>query len=179
MWRCRAMAMGVCMVVFMAVGMGVNHQNMLYYNITGVHALARPAGPPSRGADRPRLASISPSSRTEGAGKTGCALHPRSRVQDAQKEAHTSIQVQRRQSGLPAQWLYGLLRALPGERAFLPPSLHDVTRETGRQHRGARTTRLRRPRQAALVSRSHRGHRIPPRVRDDREPPLLPGGTDE
>src|SRR2546428_5786377 len=22
----------------------------------------------------------------------------------------------------PAQWLYGLLRALPGERAFLPPS---------------------------------------------------------
>ena len=25
----------------------------------------------------------------------------------------------------PAQWLYGLLRALPGERAFLPPSLAD------------------------------------------------------
>jgi hypothetical protein len=23
----------------------------------------------------------------------------------------------------PAQWLYGLLRALPGDRAFLPPSL--------------------------------------------------------
>ena len=30
----------------------------------------------------------------EGAGKTGCALHPRSRVQSAQKETHTSIQVQ-------------------------------------------------------------------------------------
>src|SRR6266480_7729383 len=25
----------------------------------------------------------------------------------------------------PAQWLYGLLRALPGERALLPPSLPD------------------------------------------------------
>src|SRR5256885_2521183 len=25
----------------------------------------------------------------------------------------------------PAQWLYGLLRALPGERALLPPSLAD------------------------------------------------------
>jgi hypothetical protein len=34
--------------------------------------------------------------KTEGAGKTGCALHPRSRVQCAQKNAHTSIQVQRR-----------------------------------------------------------------------------------
>ena len=33
--------------------------------------------------------------------KTGCALHPRSRVQCAQRSAHTSIQVQRRASGLP------------------------------------------------------------------------------
>src|SRR6266536_88431 len=30
----------------------------------------------------------------------------------------------------PAQWLYGLYRALPGERALLPPSPHDVTRKT-------------------------------------------------
>ena len=33
------------------------------------------------------------------AGKTGCALHPRSRVQCAHKKTHTSIQVQRRASG--------------------------------------------------------------------------------
>jgi hypothetical protein len=39
--------------------------------------------------------------RTKGAGKTGCALHPRSRVQLRKKNAHTSIQVQRRASGLP------------------------------------------------------------------------------
>ena len=32
---------------------------------------------------------------------------------------------------------------------------------------------------AALVSRSLRVHRIPPRVRDDREPPLLSGETGE
>jgi hypothetical protein len=38
------------------------------------------------------------------------------------KEAHTSIQVQRRQSGFPCAMGYGLLRALPGDRAFLPPS---------------------------------------------------------
>jgi len=65
--------------------------------------------------DRPRR-------HREGAGKTGCALHPRSRVQSAQKETHTSIQVQRRQSGLPCAVVYSLLRALPGDRAFLPPS---------------------------------------------------------
>jgi hypothetical protein len=40
-------------------------------------------------------------SKEEGAGKTGCALHPRSRVQMHIKKAHTSIQVQRKQSGLP------------------------------------------------------------------------------
>src|ERR1700726_4882381 len=35
---------------------------------------------------------------------------------------HTSIRVQRRQSGLPFTVVYGLLRALPGDRALLPPS---------------------------------------------------------
>src|SRR5258705_9618158 len=40
-------------------------------------------------------------SRIEGAGKTGCALHPRSRVQLRTENAHTSIQVQRKHSGLP------------------------------------------------------------------------------
>src|SRR6266851_304344 len=38
--------------------------------------------------------------KLEGAGNAGCALHPRSRVQKARK-THTSIQVQRRHSGIP------------------------------------------------------------------------------
>src|ERR1700732_4826025 len=38
------------------------------------------------------------------------------------KKTHTSIQVQRRQSGLPCTVVYGLFRALPGDRALLPPS---------------------------------------------------------
>ena len=43
----------------------------------------------SRGALRPRFASHSPSSKLEGAGKTGCLLHPRSRVRFAHnKTAH-------------------------------------------------------------------------------------------
>ncbi len=55
----------------------------------------------SRGASRPSFALIFRAQKTEGAGKTGCALHPRSRVQLRKKNAHTSIQVQRRASGLP------------------------------------------------------------------------------
>src|SRR6266576_3347350 len=56
--------------------------------------------------------------RTEGAGKTGCLLHPRSRVRFAQTKVHTSIQGSGSIPAFPAQWLYGLLRALPGERLF-------------------------------------------------------------
>src|ERR1700750_772542 len=52
----------------------------------------------------------------EGAGKTGCLLHPRSRVRFAQTKRHTSIQGSWSIPAFPAQWLYGLLRALPGER---------------------------------------------------------------
>src|SRR5215212_1034500 len=59
-----------------------------------------------------------PSSKTEGAGKTGCLLHPRSRVRFAQTKLHTSIQGSGSIPAFPAQWLYGLLRALPGERLF-------------------------------------------------------------
>ena len=54
----------------------------------------------------------------EGAGKTGCLLHPRSRVRFAQTKRHTSIQGSGSIPAFPAQWLYGLLRALPGERLF-------------------------------------------------------------
>src|SRR5438552_4063402 len=54
----------------------------------------------------------------EGAGKTGCLLHPRSRVRFAQTKLHTSIQGSGSIPAFPAQWLYGLLRALPGERLF-------------------------------------------------------------
>src|SRR5437868_188022 len=111
----------------------------------------------------------------EGAGKTGCLLHPRSRVRFAPTKLHTSIQGSGNTPAFPAQWLYGLLRALPGERLFC----------------------LRRPREASLlkdlapaprhpnhttspyasgayVYRALSVHRISPHVRDDRERPHLP-----
>ena len=78
----------------------------------------RPSRRPLRGLlrarvrerDAPRvLHFVVPSENREGAGKTGCALHPRSHVQDAQSKTHTSIQVQRRQSGLPCAMVLRLI----------------------------------------------------------------------
>jgi hypothetical protein len=61
--------------------------------------------------------------QNKGAGKTGCALHPRSRVQTCTEKTHTSIQVQRRQSGLPCAMVLRLISCSPRrDRACLPPS---------------------------------------------------------
>ena len=71
----------------------------------------------------------------------------------------------------PAQWLYGLLRALPGERLFchrhsqkLAPA--NLTPAPRRQDHTTSPYA-----QATLVSYDFRVHRISPRVRDDRERP--------
>src|SRR4051812_17232811 len=53
--------------------------------------------------------------QTEGAGKTGCALHPRSRVQFAQRVRTQAYRSSGEHPAFPAQWLYGLWRALPGD----------------------------------------------------------------
>src|ERR1700694_3014546 len=125
---------------------------------------------------RPSFASIFTPRKQEGAGKAGCALHPRSRVQLLLAKTHTSIQVQRRQSGLPCAMVYGLFRALPGDRAFLPPSpallSANLTPASGCQNHTASPSAT-----TALVIRRHRVHRIPPRVRDDRDTPLSSGET--
>src|SRR5207248_6933719 len=60
--------------------------------------------------------------KPEGAGNAGCALHPRSRVPKIAHLAHTSIQGSGNTPTSPAQWLYGLLRALPGGAGLLSPS---------------------------------------------------------
>jgi hypothetical protein len=61
-------------------------------------------------------------SRNEGAGNTGCALHPRSRAQNCTKKRTRAYRFSGGNPAFPAQWCYGLYRALPGDRAFLPPS---------------------------------------------------------
>ena len=120
-----------------------------------------------------------PPSQEEGAGKAGCALHPRSRVQNARVKTHTSIQVQRRHPAFPAQWFlpaYTALTPVTGlschrhPREVLLPA--NLTPASGCQvHTSSPSARV------ALVSRKLRVHRIPPHVRNDREPPLSSGET--
>jgi hypothetical protein len=116
--------------------------------------------------------------KTEGAGNAGCALHPRSRVQDAHKECaheHTGSAEAIRHSlrnGFTVSF------ALPGDRAFLPPSLADrstsLTPASGCQDHttspSAKASFVR-----ALLARLTlpRPSHPAPNVRDDREAPLL------
>src|SRR5579863_6580927 len=74
--------------------------------------------------------------------------------------------------------VYGLYRALPGDRAFLPPSparcesiVANLTPASGRQDHTTSPSAT-----SALVRSASCVHRIPPRVRDVREPPLCGTG---
>ena len=141
--------------------------------------------------------------KEEGAGNAGCALHPRSRVQDAQRKAHTSIQVQRRQSGIPCAMALRLMPCSPRRRirlvtvaaGLMADRSGRIASATGSlaPATGVGTTRFCRTQPAPFVLRAvnrsriedppcdHlarrrcRVHRIPSRVRDDRDTPLLPG----
>ena len=72
--------------------------------------------PRSRDAMRPRFARNLALVKTEGAGKTGCALHPRSRVQLHTTKRTRAYRFSGNTPAFPAQWSYGLYRALPGDR---------------------------------------------------------------
>jgi len=76
----------------------------------------------SRGAMRPSFAIFTALEKSEGAGKAGCRLAPAVSCAKVQIEAHTSIQVSAKHPAFPAQWFYGLYRALPGDEFVLPPS---------------------------------------------------------
>ena len=68
------------------------------------------------------LRRLPPSIRTRGRRESRVRAAPAVSCANMHKKTHTSIQVQRRHPGLPCAMVYGLLRALTGDRAFLPPS---------------------------------------------------------
>jgi hypothetical protein len=105
-------------------------------------------------------------SNEEGAGKTGCALHPRSRVQKQIENAHehTGSAEAIRPSLRDGVTAYFELSLVTGLFCHHRSQAAEASLRTWRQHRGARTTRLRRPRALAIVVRKLRVHRIPPRV---------------
>jgi hypothetical protein len=117
-------------------------------------------------------------SRNEGAGNTGCTLHPRSRVQTAQKNAHEhtgSAEAIRHslRNGFNAYFVLS-----PVSRAFLPPSpakvaLRELDASVGASGPHDFAVRLPALSSAALA----RVHRISPRICDDHDTPLSRGET--
>jgi hypothetical protein len=92
------------------------------------------------------------------------------------KKTHTSIQVQRRQSGIPcAMVLTAYIVLSPATGLFCHRRLRklpfaNLTPASGRQDHTSSPSASH-----AVRQRRIRVHRIPPRVRDDREPPLSVG----
>ena len=75
-----------------------------------------------RGMFCPSYASRFTPSKRKGAGKTGRrlapAVHCAKRVLKKAAQRHTG---EAKRPAFPAQWLYGLCRALPGERCTIAP----------------------------------------------------------
>jgi len=145
----------------------------------------------------------------EGVGNAGCPWHPRPRVHLVVVERTRVTTSTPESPDVPARnGFNGLFRALPGDRALLPPSPcglkvlsspvepneppQDLTPASRRQdhttspyassavvlHAANRSRRAIRP---ALASHAQhcRVHRTPPRVRDDHDTPLWWGGMRE
>ena len=72
--------------------------------------------PPSRGAKTPGLCkSLVPPGR-EGAGNAGRPMRPIAACAMVVRSAHALVRSHRNHPAFPAQWFYGLYRALPGDR---------------------------------------------------------------
>jgi hypothetical protein len=119
------------------------------------------------------IRSHSPS-KTEGAGKAGCPLHPQPRVQNKKAHEHSH----HRFTGITRPSLRNgfnsLFRALPGDRALLPPSLRgnrfpqNLTPASGRQdHTTSPSAHV------PLVNGTSASTASRLNVRDDRDTPLL------
>ena len=131
----------------------------------------------SRGMICPRFAVRWPSLEIEGAGKTGCALHPRSRVHLRTKKRaheHTGSAETLRPSLRSGFTAYFVLSPVNGSFATVAVQilLRNLTPAPRRQDHTTSPYAS-----CALVFCAIRVHRIPPRVRDDREPPLVTGET--
>ena len=113
-----------------------------------------------------------PSERKEGAGKTGCALHPRSRVQCYWVGRTRAYRFSGDIPAFPAQWFTAYSALSPAIRICLSPSPALLTANLTPTQRLSGphgfTVRIR-----AVRQRRVRVHRIPPRVsRRSRAAPL-------
>jgi len=131
--------------------------------------------PRSRGMICPSFAFVSPSPRR---GRRESRVHAAPAVSCArvERKPHTSIQVQRRHSGFPCAMALRLIRALPGETRLC---CHRLRKDAcahftmGHQPLGRPNHTISPYASCAFVSYAFRVHRIPPRVRDVRNAPLI------
>src|SRR6266403_5863515 len=127
--------------------------------------------------------TVSPLLTIEGAGNAGRAMRPQPRVRNKKAHERSHHGHTGNHPAFPAQWFYGLLRALPGDQALLSPSpallLADLTPTLGRQNHttspyaSASFVRL----AIARLTPQRPPHPVP-NVRDDRETPLCGPGRE-
>src|SRR3979409_53683 len=125
-----------------------------------------------------RCSFISRPLQSEGAGNAGRPMRPIAACAMIVVERTRVSQVTPESPGIPHAMVYGLYRALPGDRAFLPPSpallSANLTPASGRQDHTSSPSAY-----TPFVYRHIRVHRIPPRGRDDRVSPLSVGRDGE
>jgi hypothetical protein len=63
--------------------------------------------------------------KSEGAGNAGRSMHPQPRTQGKKAHERSHHGHTGNHPAFPAQWFYGVLRALPGDEFVLPPSPAD------------------------------------------------------
>ncbi len=121
----------------------------------------------SRDATHARSDARDPRRKREGAGKAGPRLRPVARLRKKCRRQEPQVQPDR--PGLPCAMGERLLRALPGDRLVCSRHLRNPSgrQQAWRQHRGARTTRLERPRADSRLAQK--------RLTDPR--PSLPAST--
>jgi hypothetical protein len=112
----------------------------------------------------------------EGAGNAGRPMRPIAACARIVVERTRVSQVTPESPGIPRAMVYGLFRALPGDRAFLPPSPAKVAFRELDASVGASGPHVFAVRFSAVRYRRIRVHRIPPRGRDDRVSPLCGTG---
>ena len=149
--------------------------------------------------------ALLPFSPEEGVGNAGCPLHPRSRVRFVLVRSTRVTTSTPESPGIPARnGFNSLCRALPGDRALLPPSPADmfclspvgptqlreldasvgasgphdfaVRNNISRQRAGDRSQVFRPALQSGRTQNAAASTASPPRVRDDRDTPLWWGG---
>ena len=126
--------------------------------------------------------SLSSPSKQSAQGKPGADCTRGLVCRNAHCRRTRAYRFSRYSPAFPAQWLYGLLRALPGERAFLPPSplrsllLKSLTPASRRQDHTTSPYALAFSSGVKKRLTPKRPSHSGPTHRDDRETPLLWAG---